>query len=83
VVIKQRPILSPLGLQAVLADLNSIARARGIRSYETPSHIRLLDQDFSEENGLLTPTHKLRRSEARERFERELHSLVEQAGVSR
>ena len=47
--------------ELILNDLSRIGRISGLYGYEIPRKIALIDQDFSVENGYLTPTLKLKR----------------------
>lgn len=46
-----------------------------LRSYEVPRRLLVVTQDFATENGLLTPTLKLKRSEVLERYRADLEAL--------
>ena len=48
---------------------------RGFKGYEKPKKLMLVDEDFSTENGLLTPTLKLRRSKVLEKYQSQIDAL--------
>jgi long-chain acyl-CoA synthetase len=47
--------------RALLAELNAGAKAKGLMAFEMPKCVRLIDDPFSVENGMLTPTFKTKR----------------------
>lgn len=55
------PTHNPKLRQAVLDDMNRLGKARGLMSYEQVKHIAFIDEPFTIENDLLTPTFKARR----------------------
>jgi long-chain acyl-CoA synthetase len=58
----------PRAVQAVHESLLQQAAAAGLQGYEAVAGVVLVPQPFSVENGLLTPTQKLRRHVARQQF---------------
>ncbi|WIA20988.1 hypothetical protein OEZ85_005325 [Tetradesmus obliquus] len=58
----------PAAVQAVHGSLLQQAAEAGLQGYEAVAGVVLVPQPFSVENGLLTPTQKLRRQVARQRF---------------
>ncbi|MCG6988150.1 MAG: long-chain fatty acid--CoA ligase [Gemmatimonadetes bacterium] len=52
---------------------------QGLASYETPKRIAFLDEDFSVQNGVLTPTLKVKRKVVQERFKETIDGLYEEA----
>jgi long-chain acyl-CoA synthetase len=56
---------------------------QGLASYETPKRIAFLDEDFSVQNGVLTPTLKVKRKVIQERFKETIDRLYEDAGGGR
>ncbi|WIA41277.1 hypothetical protein OEZ86_004881 [Tetradesmus obliquus] len=58
----------PAAVQAVHGSLLQQAAETGLQGYEAVAGVVLVPQPFSVENGLLTPTQKLRRQVARQRF---------------
>jgi long-chain acyl-CoA synthetase len=61
----------------MLADIGE--RSAGFRSYERIKCIRLIEQDFSIDNGMLTPTMKIKRSAIVEHYAQTLASLYAQS----
>jgi long-chain acyl-CoA synthetase len=53
------------------------------RGYERPRRCALLDEDFSCENGLLTPTLKLKRTAAIARYKEAIAKLYTEAELER
>lgn len=51
------------------------SRRENLRGYELPRKILVVTEDFSTENGLLTPTLKLKRREVLARYRREIDAL--------
>lgn len=64
--------------QVHAAVWHEIELANGdLASFETVKRIRILPEDFTIENGLLTPTMKMKRREIVRRFEAHINSLYE------
>ena len=63
--------------QAVIAHVEHeiLGTLSGLSSYETPKKIALLSEELSIENGMLTPTLKVKRSLVEERFEGVIEQL--------
>ena len=59
----------------IMADLTKLGRANGLLGFEIPKSIHLSDEEFSTENGLLTPTFKLKRQQARDKYEKEIERM--------
>lgn len=57
----------------VLAELDKYASA--FKGYEKPKRVLLVDDDFTTDNGLLTPTLKLKRAKVRERYQAQIDAL--------
>ena len=49
--------------------------AKDFRGYEKPRKLLLVDDDFSSENGLLTPTLKLKRAKVIDKYQEQIDSL--------
>eukprot|EP00536_Pseudo-nitzschia_multiseries_P017474 jgi/Psemu1/70228/estExt_Genemark1.C_15790005 len=60
---------------AIMADMTKIGKANGLHGFEMPKSIHLTHQPFSVEDGLLTPTFKLKRPQARDKFEKEIEHM--------
>jgi len=59
-------------------DIVKTARARQLLSFEIPRAVHLEPEPFSVENNLLTPTFKLKRTEARDRYREHIDRLYQQ-----
>jgi long-chain acyl-CoA synthetase len=53
----------------------------GLAEFERPKRVWLVQEPFSQEDGLLTPTLKLRRKEIAARFEGPIAALYEEGGA--
>jgi len=60
---------------AVLADIQAIGKAGGLQSFEQVKDICLYKEQFSVENGLLTPTFKSKRHDIQRRFQRQFEAM--------
>jgi long-chain acyl-CoA synthetase len=69
----------------VLAELQRrvAALTTKLASYEQIRDLRLLIEDFTQENGLLTPTLKVKRKEVERRFSKLVDDMYERAGRTR
>lgn len=59
----------------ILADIKKIGKANGLHGFEVPKSIHLSDAPFTVEDGLLTPTFKLKRPQARDKFEKVIEHM--------
>jgi len=59
----------------VLKDLSSLASKNKLSSLAKPRQALMMLEPFSIESGILTPTMKLKRNEAKKIFEREITEL--------
>ncbi|XP_066283331.1 long-chain-fatty-acid--CoA ligase 6-like [Branchiostoma lanceolatum] len=60
---------------AIMADLNRMAKEGGLKSFEQVKQIHLHPRLFSSDDDLLTPTFKLKRPQARKYFAKELEEI--------
>ncbi|KAI8511116.1 Long-chain-fatty-acid--CoA ligase 6 [Branchiostoma belcheri] len=60
---------------AIMADLNRMAKEGGLKSFEQVKQIHLHHKLFTTEDDLLTPTFKLKRPQARKYFAKELEEI--------
>ncbi|XP_037537041.1 long-chain-fatty-acid--CoA ligase 1 [Nematolebias whitei] len=60
---------------AVLADMRSLGKEAGLKSFEQVKDLYLHPETFSMANGLLTPTLKSRRADIRRVFQEQLSSM--------
>uniref|UniRef100_A0A7N0SYH7 Long-chain-fatty-acid--CoA ligase n=1 Tax=Kalanchoe fedtschenkoi TaxID=63787 RepID=A0A7N0SYH7_KALFE len=58
----------PRARAAVLSDLDAVGREAQLRGFEFAKAVTLVPEPFSLENGLLTPTLKIKRPQAKEYF---------------
>ena len=58
-------------------------RLDGIASYETPKKLALLGEEFTIENGMLTPSLKIKRSVVQERFDHVIDGFYSEENVDR
>jgi long-chain acyl-CoA synthetase len=56
-------------------EIKRLAKENGLHGFEIPRAIHLSEELFSVDNGLLTPTFKLKRQQARDRYERVIEQL--------
>lgn len=63
--------------EAILEDLLKIGKESGLKSFEQVKSIFLHTEQFSIENGLLTPTLKAKRAELSKYFQSQINSLYE------
>jgi long-chain acyl-CoA synthetase len=56
-------------------DIRRVAKENGLHGFEIPKAIHLDHQPFSVDNDILTPTFKLKRQQAKERYEKQLEAL--------
>jgi len=73
----------PQIVEAALAEISKEARRAGLKGFETVKRIHLTMEPFSIENGLLTPTFKVRRRDALTKYKEELDALYALGPVSR
>lgn len=59
----------------IMTEIKKIGKTNGLHGFEIPKAIHLSSQTFTVEGGLLTPTFKLKRQQARDRFEKEIERM--------
>lgn len=67
---------------AVLADMDAIGREAQLRGFEFVKAITLVLEPFTLENGLLTPTFKIKRPQARAYFAEAISKMYEELATS-
>lgn len=66
---------------AILEDIKRHGKAAGLKGFEVPRAIHLSPDEFSVDNGILTPTFKLKRPAARRAFQAEIDRLYSGEGM--
>ena len=61
-------ISSPVLLATIMKSVQEESRSAGLNGFEHVAAIRLYQEPFSTENGLMTPTFKIKRTVARDVF---------------
>lgn len=59
----------------ILDEIKKVSKANGLLGFEIPKSIHLDVEPFSVDNGLLTPTFKLKRNVARDKYEKEIERM--------
>ncbi len=59
----------------IMDDMQKVAKANGLHGFEIPKAIYLDYELFSVNNGILTPTFKLKRQQARDKYEKEIETM--------
>jgi len=59
----------------IMADIKKLSKDHGLHGFETVKAIHLEAEPFSAENGLVTPTFKLKRQQLRDRYKKEISDL--------
>eukprot|EP00878_Enallax_costatus_P013548 GHUV01014165.1.p2 GENE.GHUV01014165.1~~GHUV01014165.1.p2 ORF type:complete len:110 (+),score=17.29 GHUV01014165.1:763-1092(+) len=67
-------------IQAIMHSLNQEGKAAQLRGFEQVAAITLVPEPFTVENGLLTPTFKLKRPVARAAYEGLIQAMYEGLG---
>ncbi|VAI15631.1 unnamed protein product [Triticum turgidum subsp. durum] len=67
--------VDPRAKAAVLADMDSIGKEAQLRGFEFAKAVTLVAEPFTVENGLLTPTFKVKRPQAKAYFTKELADI--------
>ncbi|CAO2832722.1 unnamed protein product [Amaranthus hypochondriacus] len=65
----------PRAKAAVLAEMDALGREAGLRGFEFVKAVTLVPEPFTLENGLLTPTFKIKRPQAKVYFEKEIGEM--------
>ncbi|KAF8976905.1 hypothetical protein BGZ46_007847 [Entomortierella lignicola] len=68
----------PIIAKAYLRELENAGRAGGLNGFELPKMVYLSAEPFSVESGVLTPTAKLRRPQAKEFFQPQIAAMYDE-----
>ncbi|XP_057960478.1 long chain acyl-CoA synthetase 7, peroxisomal isoform X2 [Malania oleifera] len=68
--------------RAVLADMDAVGREAQLRGFEYAKAVTLVLEPFSMENGLLTPTFKIKRPQAKEYFAKAISTMYAELSAS-
>ena len=60
---------------AIMSEIQKLSKAGNLNRLETVRAIHLESELFSVENGLLTPTFKMKRKQIKDKYERQIESL--------
>lgn len=63
--------------KVIFDDVKRLAKENGLQGFETPKEIALVGDRFSVENGILTPTQKLKRPSANDYFKKVIAEMIE------
>uniref|UniRef100_A0A2P2MT78 Uncharacterized protein n=1 Tax=Rhizophora mucronata TaxID=61149 RepID=A0A2P2MT78_RHIMU len=72
----------PRARAAVLADMDAVAREAQLRGFEFAKAVTLVLEPFQLENGLLTPTFKIKRPQAKAYFEKAIAAMYAEVSES-
>ncbi|KAL0246483.1 hypothetical protein GEMRC1_007695 [Eukaryota sp. GEM-RC1] len=63
-------------LLSMAVEINRVCRAAELRSFEIPKHVYICNYSFAPDNGLTTPTFKLKRKSLKQHFKTEFEQLM-------
>lgn len=66
---------SELLKKEILKELETIGRANGAKGFEVVKNVHFTLDEFSEENGLLTPTKKVKRNEVKREYQKAITDM--------
>ncbi|XP_027107684.1 long chain acyl-CoA synthetase 6, peroxisomal-like [Coffea arabica] len=72
----------PRARAAVLADMDAVGREAQLRGFEFAKAVTLFPEPFTLENGLLTPTFKVKRAQAKEYFAKAIADMYTSLSTS-
>ncbi|KAK8488581.1 hypothetical protein V6N11_037859 [Hibiscus sabdariffa] len=72
----------PRARNAVLAEMDNVGREAQLRGFEFAKAVTLVPEPFTLENGLLTPTFKIKRPQAKEYFAKAISSMYAELSIS-
>eukprot|EP00592_Proboscia_alata_P007397 CAMPEP_0194357300 /NCGR_PEP_ID=MMETSP0174-20130528/4799_1 /TAXON_ID=216777 /ORGANISM="Proboscia alata, Strain PI-D3" /LENGTH=633 /DNA_ID=CAMNT_0039127253 /DNA_START=221 /DNA_END=2122 /DNA_ORIENTATION=- len=59
----------------IMQDIKTVSKTNGLHGFETPKAIYLESEIFGVENGLTTPTFKLKRQQLKQRYQKDIDRL--------
>ena len=59
----------------IMVQINKVGKANGLHGFEIPKAIHLDSEPFSVDNGILTPTFKLKRQQAHNKYEPHIEAM--------
>ena len=62
----------------IVKDLDIIGRKLGLKGFEIPKKLRIINEPFSQENNLMTPTMKLKAKNIKNKYSFQLKNLYEE-----
>jgi long-chain acyl-CoA synthetase len=65
---------------AVMGSILELSKENQLQVHEKPKNLKLITEPFSVENGLLTPTMKLKRNVAKEMFLADIEKMYQPKG---
>ena len=68
-------LTNPQLKKEILKDLENLARTYGAKGFEVVKNIHLTLEEFTEDNGLLTPTKKCKRNEVKIAYQKEITAM--------
>ncbi|XAR52595.1 Long-chain-fatty-acid--CoA ligase [Bertholletia excelsa] len=74
--------LDPRARAAVLADMDAVGRTAQLRGFEFAKAVTLVLEPFTVENGLLTPTFKIKRPQAKAYFAKAISDMYAELSTS-
>ncbi|KAK5787011.1 hypothetical protein PVK06_041662 [Gossypium arboreum] len=72
----------PRARNAVLAEMDDVGREAQLRGFEFAKAVTLVPEQFTLENGLLTPTFKIKRSQTKEYFAKAIANMYAELSTS-
>ncbi|XP_022743477.1 long chain acyl-CoA synthetase 7, peroxisomal-like isoform X2 [Durio zibethinus] len=72
----------PRARNAVLAEMDNVGREAQLRGFEFAKAVTLVPEPFTEENGLLTPTFKIKRPQAKAYFAKTISNMYAELSTS-
>mmetsp|Transcript_11241 Transcript_11241/g.16514 ORF Transcript_11241/g.16514 Transcript_11241/m.16514 type:complete len:682 (-) Transcript_11241:142-2187(-) len=63
--------------ESIMSDIKSLSSKRGLHGFETVKDIFVDSELFTVENGLVTPTFKIKRQQLRDRYQNEINNMYE------